>query len=142
MYCFSIIDLLGSVYAANARMVKQQITVQNTWEKDLNHPKHKAQILENLQPQNNRLSQPKRAVLYNKQIIAWRYAENEPSKHLAIDPTRRDVDLPGRFGRIHCDAQYIVSIRVLKDDIKNSVIQPEDGYLKDLTDKTDLQNKF
>jgi hypothetical protein len=31
---------------------------------------------------------------------------------------------------------------VLKDDIKNSVIQPEVGYLKDLKDKTNLQNKF
>jgi len=80
-------------------------------------------------------------MLYNKQIIAWRRDENEPSKHLTIVPTSGDVNLPGRLGLIHCDAQYFVS-RVLKDDIKNSVICHKGGYLKDLRDNTDLQNKF
>ena len=35
-----------------------------------------------------------------------------------------------------------MSIHVLKDDIKNSVTHPKDGYLEDLRDNTDLQNKF
>ena len=109
----------------------------------LKYPKDKAQLLQRIYRHKIiHLSQPKPAVLYNTQIIAWRHDENEPSKHLTIDPTTGDVDLPGRFGRIHCDAQYIVSIRVLKDDIKNSVVHPEDGYLEDLRENTDLQNKF
>jgi hypothetical protein len=80
--------------------------------------------------------------LYNKQIIAWKHDEKEPSRHLTVVPTSGDVYLPVKLGRIHCDAQYIVSIRVLKDDIKNSITRPKDGYLEDLKDNTDLQNKF
>ncbi len=143
MYCFSIIDLLGSLYAGNARGGKTTDNSAKYMEKYLKYPKDKAQFLQRIYRHKIiHLSQPKPAVLYNKQIIAWRHTENEPSKHLTIDPTTGNVDLPSRLGRIHCDAQYIVSIRVLKDDIKNSVIHPEDGYLKDLRDNPDLQNKF
>ena len=81
-------------------------------------------------------------MLYNKQIIAWKHDEGVLSKHLTIDPTPGDVNFPGSFGKIHCDAQYIVSILVLKDDIKNSVVRSPAGYMEDLKNNTDLQSKF
>src|SRR6188472_2702655 len=143
MYCFSIIDLLGSLYAGNARSRKTTDNSAKYMENYLNYPKEKAQLLQKMYRHKIiHLSQPKPAVLYDKQIIAWRHDESEPLKHLTIDPTSGDFDLPGRLGRIHCDAQYIISIRALRDDIKNSVVRPKSGYLDDLRNNTDLQNKF
>ena len=143
MYCFSIIDLLGSLHAGNARSGKTTDNSAKYVEKYLNYPKNKAQLLQKIYHHKIiHLSQPKPAMLHNKPIIAWRHDENEPSKHLTIVPTSGNVDLSARLGQIHCDAQYIVSIRVLKEDIKNSVIRSKDGYLEDLRGNTDLQNKF
>jgi hypothetical protein len=112
MYCFSIIDLMGSLYVGNARHGN---TTDNSkiYREVFELSKREGTITtENLPPQ------PKPAMLYNKQIIAWKHDEKELSKHLTVVPTSGDVYLPGKLGRIHCDAQYIVSIRVLKDDIK------------------------
>jgi hypothetical protein len=74
--------------------------------------------------------------------LAWKHDEDIPSKHLTIDPTPGDVPIPMGLGKIHCNAQYVISILVLKDDIKNSVIRFPGGYLEDLGNETDLQNKF
>jgi hypothetical protein len=81
-------------------------------------------------------------MLYNKQIIAWKHEEGVTSRDLAIDPTSGYVNIPGRSGKIYCNAQYIISIVTLKDDIKNSVVRSPDGYMEDLSNNTDLQSKF
>ena len=89
MYCFSIIDLLGALYVGKCKDGKTTDNSAKYMEKYLNHPKDKAQLLQRIYRHKIiHLSQPKPTVLYNKQIIAWRHAENEPSKHLAIDPQR------------------------------------------------------
>jgi hypothetical protein len=46
------------------------------------------------------------------------------------------------LGKIHCDAQYIVSIAVLLKDITHSVIRCQGGYLDDLSNDADIQSKF
>lgn len=142
MYCFSIVELLGSLYAGNAR---SRDTVQNTiryMEKYLRYPKDKLSLLLKIYRHKIvHLSQPKFAMLYNNQIVAWKYDDNIPAKHLTIDPISIDVLIPGGVGKIHCSAQYIVSISAFKDDIKTSVLSPN-GYLQDLRNDTDLRNKF
>jgi hypothetical protein len=75
---------------------------------------------------------------------------------LHFTPSSLDVHLPGSlfkilrykadrdiFGlsKIHCQGKFIVSIWVLKDDIKNSVLKPG-GYLDDLKNDGELQSKF
>jgi hypothetical protein len=81
-------------------------------------------------------------MLYNRQIIAWKHDEGIPSKHLTIDHTPGDVIIPGGVGKIYCDAQYVISILVLKDDIKNSVVRSPAGYMDDIKNNTELQSKF
>ena len=75
------------------------------------------------------------------QIIAWKHEEGVTSRHLTIDPTPGYVNIPGGSGKIYCNAQYIIGIVTLKDDIKNSVVRSPGGYMEDL-DNTDLQSKF
>jgi hypothetical protein len=143
MYCFSIVDLLGSLYAGNARSGNTTKNAEGYMEKYMNYPEDKRGLLQKIYRHKIvHLSQPKFAMLYNKQIIAWKHEEGVSSRHLTIDPTPGYVNIPGRSGKIYCNAQYTISIVTLKDDIKNSVVRSPDGYMEDLRNNNDLQSKF
>ncbi len=143
MYCFSVVDLLGSLYAGNARTGNTTENAARYMEKYMNYPEDKRRLLQKIYRHKIvHLSQPKFAMLYNKQIIAWKHEEGVTSRHLTIDPTPGYVNIPGKSGKIYCNAQYIISIVTLKDDIKNSVVRSGDGYMEDLRNNTDLQSKF
>jgi hypothetical protein len=43
-------------------------------------------------------------MLHNKQIIAWKLEDGVISRHLTIDPTPGYVNIPGRSGKIYCNA--------------------------------------
>jgi hypothetical protein len=73
-----------------------------------------------------------------KRIIAGRL---DLSKHLTIDLIPGTGDIYGK-AKLQYDGLYIVSIRVLKDDIKGSVLRSRDGYLARLGTDIDLQTKF
>jgi hypothetical protein len=137
LYCFSIMDLLGSLYAGNARSGKTAENAQKYMEKYLKYPNDKVYLLLKMYRHKIvHLSPPKGAILYKKQIIAWKHDERDTSRHLTIERTPCYVDIPG--GKICCDAQFIISIVKLKNDIKNSV----DVYMEDLRNNTDLQSNF
>lgn len=142
LYCFSIVDLLGSLSAGNARSGNTKKNAAKYMEKYLNYPKDKVCLLQKMYRHKIvHLSQPKGAILYNKKIIAWKRDEDLKSRHLTIDSAPGDVDIPGGSRKINCDAQYIVSILKLKDDIKNSVVR-RGGYMEDLRNNTALRSKF
>jgi len=143
MYYFSIVDLLGSLYAGNARSANTTDNAARYMEKYLNYSKDKLRLLQKIYRHKIvHLSQPKFVMLYNKQIIAWKHEEGVTSRHLTINPTPGYVNIPGGSGKIYCNAQYIISIVTLKDDIKNSVVRSPGGYMEDLRNNTDLQSKF
>jgi hypothetical protein len=82
-------------------------------------------------------------MLYNGKLLAWEHNENFPSKHLTIEHLKADVDVD-IFGlsKIRCQGKFIVSIRVLREDVKKSVIKSPGGYLEDLNNDPELQSKF
>ena|SRR5437870_7525853 len=103
LYCFSIIDLLGAVYAGNARSGNTTKNSENYMKDFLKYPSDKLQLLQKIYRHKIvHLSQPKSAMEYNNQIIAWRHDENDPSKHLTIDPTPGIGDIYGKV-KIQCD---------------------------------------
>jgi hypothetical protein len=142
LYCFSIIDLLGALYAGHAKS-GQTTSNSGRYMKDfLSYTQDKLFLLQKIYRHTTvHLSQPKPAMLYNSQTIAWKHDENDPSKHLSIDPTPGTADIYGK-GKIQCDGQYIVSIWQLKDDIKKSVTGLPDGYIEKLKKDANLQKKF
>jgi hypothetical protein len=72
-YCFSIVDLLGSLYVGNARSGKTAENAQKYMEKYLKYPNDKVYLLLKMYRHKIvHLSQPKGAILYKKQIIAWK----------------------------------------------------------------------
>jgi hypothetical protein len=74
MYCFSILDLLGSLYAGNARSGNTTGNSARYMEDYLNYPRDKLRLLQKIYRHKIiHSSQPKFAMLYNKQIIAWKH---------------------------------------------------------------------
>jgi hypothetical protein len=132
-------NLLGSLYVGNSRRGKTLENALSYMQKYLKYPKYMSCLLQKMYRHKIvHLSQPKSAISYNKQIIAWKHEKGATSRHLTIDQTPGYFPIPGWSGKIDCDAQFIISIITLKDDIKNSVVQSPDGYLKDLRKNTDL----
>ena len=142
LYCFSIIDLLGALYAGNACSGDTTKNSENYMKDFLKYQPDKLRLLQKIYRHKIvHLSQPKPAMQYNNQIIAWKHDENDPSKHLTIDPTPGTGYIYGKV-KIQCDGLYIVSIWALKDDIKGSVLRSGDGYLAKLSTDVQLQTKF
>jgi hypothetical protein len=113
LYCFSIVDLLGSLYAGDARSRNTTKKAAGYMEKYLEYPNDKVCLLQKMYRHKIvHLSQPKGAILYKKQIIAWSHDERDTSRYLTIERTRCYVDIPG--GKICCNAQFIISIEKLK----------------------------
>ena len=105
----------------------------------LKYPRDKLRLLQKIYRHKIvHLSQPKFAMLYNKKIIAWKHDERIPARNLTIEHKPGDAHILGSYRKIRCDAEYIVSIKALKDDIKSSATR----YLADLKNNADLQSKF
>jgi acyl-CoA synthetase (AMP-forming)/AMP-acid ligase II len=115
LYCFSIIDLLGGLYAGNCRSGNTTKNSEAYMEDFLKYTPDKIFLLQKLYRHKVvHLSQPKSVILYNKQNIAWRHDENQRSKHLTIDPT------PGK-------KRYLV-IRKLWPGMLMTLWQDDDKY--------------
>jgi hypothetical protein len=142
MYCFSIIDLLGAIYAGNARSHQTTENPSKYMKKYMKYPDDKISLLMKIYRHKIvHLSQPKGAMLYNGHIISWEHDENNPNTHLTIDPNQGDFPIFD-YGVIHCHGKFIVSIWVLRDDIMDSVTRIPGGYYEDLQNDVDLRNKF
>jgi hypothetical protein len=82
LYCFSIIDLLGTLYAGNAHSGDTTKNSENYMKDFLKYPPDKLRLLQKIYRHKIlHLSRPKSAMEYNNQIIAWKHDENDPSKH-------------------------------------------------------------
>jgi hypothetical protein len=142
LYCFSIIDLLGAIFSGNARSGNTAENSSKYMKKYFDRTDEKLRLLQKMYRHKIvHLSQPKPAMLYNGELLAWEHNEDNPSKHLTIEHSEGDIDIFG-ISKIHCQGKFIVSIRILKDDIKRSVIKSPGGYLADLKNNEELQSKF
>jgi hypothetical protein len=142
LYCFSIIDLLGALYAGNAGSGQTVKNSENYMKDFLKYPLDKLQLLQKIYRHKIvHLSHPKSAMSYNNQIITWKHDENDLSKHLTISITAGTIDIYGKT-KIQRDGLYIVSIWALKNNIKDSVLRSGNGYLARLSTEIDFQKKF
>jgi hypothetical protein len=142
LYCFSIIDLLGALSMGSARSGN---TTNNSRQYILDlikYPKDKVQLLLQIYRHKTvHLSQPKSTIFFKGKVLTWQHNENDPQKHLNIDPTSGDLDIYGNR-KVHGDAIFIISIWKLKDDIRESVTRRSVGYIDRLRNDVKLQTNF
>ena len=141
-YCFSVIDLLGSLLAGNARSGSTTTNSKNYMTKYIGYKEEKVILLQKMYRHKIvHLAMPKIAVLYQKKLLSWKLHDTNSRKHLTIDwKDINDIPLFG-YGNIHCDGKYILNIKKFKNDIKKSITK-RSGYLQHLKNNTDLRYKF
>ena len=152
-YCFSVIDLLGALYAGHARKGN---TVSNSKEYMRTFMKSNGKFYEKWQVELLQmlfrhkivhLSEPKTSIHYKGKVIGWRHDETNTHKneHLQIvypnPPRKLHSDIYGKT-TIYGDGEFVISILQFEEEIKDSVTRSTDGYLNKLRADPKLQKKF
>jgi len=152
LYCFSVLDLLGSLYGGHAR---RGSTVENTriyMQKFMSTSGRKYEdwqisLLQKIfRHKLVHLSEPKAVFLYDNKIIGWRHDEEDidGKHHLQIREVGEEELSADIFGRviIKVDGEFVVSISKFKDEIIDSVKRDKNGYLAELEKNSPTSNKF
>jgi hypothetical protein len=142
LYCFSVIDLLGSLVAGNARGRKTTNNSRNYMTKYMNYSKENSILLQNMYRHKIvHLAMPKIAIVNEGKLISWKFHDENPNNHLKIDYNDKgDISIFGN-GKIHYDGKLILNIQEFKKDIKNSVTS-KNGYLESLKITNELRYNF
>ncbi len=142
LYCFSIIDLLASLYCGQTKGG----TTANAgkYMKDMMHyTKDQCKLLQQVfRHKIVHLATPKIAYKINGKIVTWSYRHDSPEKHLRIEavPSNGFVQ---PTSKIRQDITHVFSIDIkqLSDDIIQSFQSPG-GYYEQLKADQTLKTNF
>lgn len=141
-YCFSMIDLLGALYADNAKGGNTAANSKYYMVSLMKYDPDKADLLLKVyRHKTAHLSAPKTAINYKGRIISWKLHDTSKNDHLTISSESGSISLFGQ-GTIPYKGKFIVDIATLKDNIKESVTNVNGGYLDLLRKDPDLQDDF
>jgi hypothetical protein len=131
LYCLSTIDLLGALYAGQAKKrdpatgkpVDTKKNSKNYMKEFMNYTDEQATlIIEIFRHKLVHLAQPNPVYIHNTRRIRWVYHHSDPEKHLLLE------DIPPGMGliiktdwKIPVDRYFNISIHHLTQDIINSV---------------------
>ena len=145
LFCFAIIDLLGSLHSGNARAVSGISERSRKYmQKFMHYTSEQSRLIQEVfRHKLVHLAQPRTVIKHNDQNITWFEHHNNPSKHLRIDKlsSKERIVVDYLPFEIEVDHIFNISIMDLVDDIKKSVISPN-GYLATLERTPDLQDRF
>lgn len=138
MYCFSVINLLGNLYAGivtrdeNTENSKEYMRTfmrvnlaQNLIKYD---EKHLNLLYEGYRHQITHLSMPSTIFKYNKQLVTWKFDDPDPKNHLRLTGKSGTIDVPETKVKVEkiCTLQFhdtfVVNIEVFCEDIIQSVL--------------------
>jgi len=132
LYCFSTIDLLGSLYGGDAKSSSKISERSLNYMTDImSYPKDKAKLIQKIfRHKLVHLAQPMPSQKIRGIKYRWKYYHDNLSQHLKLD----------NIGDNNTE-QLSISIVTLADDISTSVFKPN-GYLQRLEKDPDLQRNF
>ena len=141
LYCFSIIDLLGALYAGNATKdhpaTKQSMDYMQQL---MGYTKDQTHLLMGIfRHKIVHLAQPKTIIEYKGQLIGWRYWHDNSTQHLQLNKLPRTVAIQrGLPWQQWADHEFGISIAHLVKDIRASARR----YLSLLQGNPTLRNHF
>jgi len=141
LYCFSVIDLLGSIVYGHARSKKTSENSIKYMQNYMGYNPDDANFIQKMYRHKMvHLAMPKAAMLDKGKIISWKL--HDTTNHCYLDSKDQgEIDLFG-FGKIYFNGKYILNIQKFREDISNSVITPKNGYLEKLKNDVNLQYNF
>ena len=146
LYCFSTIDLLGSLYGGDATGVATTRKANKFMIEVMRYPKYETNILQNqFRHKLVHLAQPQALILDNKnnRMIGWILDNVYHVKHLIVEKlqSKQPVITLTPF-KMEADRVFIVSLEKLLNDIVKSIYVFPDGYIERLRGTANLQEKF
>jgi len=144
-FCFSIIDLLASLYCGDAR----GNTTKNSaiyMKEMMNYTEDQCHLLQKVfRHKIVHLAGPRAAYEYKGDIITWFYDHDDPSRrrHLQLQFVSSNGYIQPEYTKIkHTVTHYFwIGIKQLVEDIKRSVQNPN-GYFSKLKTDPALRKKF
>lgn len=146
LFCFSNIDLLGSLYCGQASSTHRgaSANAETYMRKMMGYSKDQAHLLQQVfRHKMVHLANPKSAYKYKKKIITWQYDHDFTHKHLSLEliPPGASFRPPHTKIRQGVTHYFWISLRQLVEDIKNSV-KGTNGYYEQLKQDGDKKIKF
>ncbi len=143
LYCFSIIDLLASLYCGQARSGNTSKNAA-TYMKDMMHyTEDQSHLLQKIfRHKIVHLAGPRTVYKFKGKIITWHYRHDSPEKHLSIESTP-----PGAHVRptskIEQNVTHVfwISIKLLLENIIQSYKGPN-GYYSKLQSDLKYRKRF
>jgi hypothetical protein len=138
MYCFSIINLLGSLYAGvvtkDDNTEKSKEYMRTFMQENLNptitkyNEIHINLLFEGYRHQITHLSMPSTVFKYNKQLVTWKFDDPDPRNHLQLTGKGGTINVPETKAKAEkiCTLQFhntfVFNIDVFCEDIIESVL--------------------
>lgn len=146
LYCFSTIDLLGSLYAGDASRSADTVNNSKKYaQRFMNYNEEQSHLMIQIfRHKLVHLAQPN-FVYQDKsksRRVTWSYFHDDRGKHLRIEKLPLDSKIPvTSYWTIPVDHVFMIGILQLMNDIKDSVERPG-GYLHSMETTPDLQDRF
>lgn len=147
LYCFSIIDMLGSFYCGEAHGGSKNATNSAKYMKDImNYTEDQCILLQKIfRHKLVHLAGPNSVFEYKGDIMTWHYAHDIPERHLLLKGLPAHVNgfiSPENTKIKHKATHYFwISIKSLVEDITQSVLNSS-GYFSKLSSDPTLRKKF
>lgn len=154
LYCFSTIDLLGSLYEGDAtgntrkygKSVGTTGKAQRYMIEIMKYPEYESKLLQDqFRHKIVHLAQPQAVISddKNSRRIGWILYNRYEGKHMIVEKLpASEAIVTLTPGTIFADHLFAVSIEKLVQDIDESVNSTSDGYLKKLSTESKLRSKF
>jgi hypothetical protein len=145
LHCFATIDLLGALYAGDARSRDTTKKAAKYMREVMRYTDEQIELLQGqCRHKLVHLAQPQMVVHHGGRCIAWEYARGRTRRHLQVYPKRtRPYHGIGYLGTSwEADHAFCVSIKMLANEIADSAVVGADSYLGRLEQESDLQARF
>lgn len=146
LFCFSNIDLLGSLYCgqASSKHGRASPNAKLYMRKVMGYSEEQVHLLQQVfRHKIVHLANPKSAYKYGNKIITWQYDHDFTHKHLSLEPIPPGASFQPPYTNIRQGVTHYfwVSLKQLVEDIKISVNGPN-GYYEQLKQDQEKKNKF
>ncbi len=144
LYCFSIIDLLGALYAGRADRSAPTTQQAAAYMKSrfMGYTDEQVRLLQNIfRHKLVHFSEPKAVIEDDGRLVSWRIEHESSPWHLRVTPQAMEFFISQPGWSVAASHEFVISIRDLVRDIRESVLGAG-RYRDSLQADATLQRRF
>ena len=119
LYCFSMIDFFGSLYAGQGNRNSQTVRNARNWLLDMmNYSNDSTTIIwRAFRHKTSHISMPQTVFEYDHKLISWELSPKDGSNHLQIIPFNGDIHIGNTRQMLHFDYKFVIHIETFSEEI-------------------------